>query len=95
MVIRIWLHLLSACCCPRAPCVASCWTQLAVTASCWTKRYRDARHFLEASDLDLQTIAERLDFTTPANFTRAFRRWAGVTPSAFRRSRQLTGQVEL
>jgi len=39
---------------------------------------------LAASDLDLKTIAERLQFTDPANFTRAFRRWAGQTPSAFR-----------
>lgn len=47
-------------------------------------RYRDARRLLEASDLDLQTIAARLDFRDPANFTRAFRRWSGYTPSEFR-----------
>lgn len=47
-------------------------------------RYRDARQWLAASDLDLKTIAERLQFTDPANFTRAFRRWAGQTPSTFR-----------
>ncbi|WP_323123509.1 AraC family transcriptional regulator [Burkholderia alba] len=47
-------------------------------------RFRDARHLLSASDLDLKTIAERLAFTDPANFTRAFRKWAGQTPSAFR-----------
>ncbi len=51
-------------------------------------RYRDARHFLEASDLDLQTIAARLGFTNPANFTRAFRRWSGLTPSGFRQQRR-------
>ncbi|WP_333981333.1 AraC family transcriptional regulator [Burkholderia gladioli] len=48
-------------------------------------RYRDARQLLRASDLDLKTIAEQLRFSDPANFTRAFRKWAGVTPSAYRR----------
>jgi AraC-like DNA-binding protein len=47
-------------------------------------RYRDARALLRASDLDLKTIAARLDFSDPANFTRAFRKWAGQTPSAYR-----------
>ncbi|MBN3725502.1 AraC family transcriptional regulator [Burkholderia sp. Ac-20379] len=50
-------------------------------------RYRDARQLLRASDLDLKTIAARLQFSDPANFTRAFRKWAGTTPSAFRRER--------
>lgn len=47
-------------------------------------RFRDACQLLSASDLDLKTIAERLQFSDPANFTRAFRQWAGQTPSAFR-----------
>ncbi|KVE38453.1 AraC family transcriptional regulator [Burkholderia sp. TSV86] len=51
-------------------------------------RLRDARHMLRASDLDLRTIAERLQFTDPANFTRAFRKWTGQTPSAYRRGEQ-------
>lgn len=49
-------------------------------------RYRDACRLLAASDLDLQTIAARLSFSDPANFTRAFRRWSGTTPSEFRHS---------
>ncbi|MBU9692667.1 AraC family transcriptional regulator [Burkholderia multivorans] len=49
-------------------------------------RFRDAKQLLAASDLDLKTIAERLQFTDPANFTRAFRRWAGQTPSAYRQA---------
>ncbi|MGM2885471.1 helix-turn-helix domain-containing protein, partial [Bacillus cereus group sp. BC64] len=32
-------------------------------------RFRDAKQLLAASDLDLKTIAERLQFTDPANFT--------------------------
>ena len=56
-------------------------------------RFRDAKQLLTASDLDLKTIAERLQFTDPANFTRAFRRWAGQTPSAYREAAAgLTGQ---
>ncbi len=47
-------------------------------------RHRDARQLLRASDLDLKTIAARLQFSDPANFTRAFRKWAGMTPSAYR-----------
>ncbi len=48
-------------------------------------RYRDARHLLQASDLDLKTIALHLQFADPANFTRAFRKWSGMTPSDYRR----------
>lgn len=48
-------------------------------------RYRDAKHMLRASDLELGTIAARLAYGDPANFTRAFRKWAGITPSAYRR----------
>jgi AraC-like DNA-binding protein len=47
-------------------------------------RYRDARTLLETSDLDLQAISARLGFGNPANFTRAFRKWSGTTPSDFR-----------
>lgn len=48
-------------------------------------RYRDARRMLCSSDLDVQTISTRLGFENPSNFTKAFRRWAGQTPSEFRR----------
>jgi len=50
-------------------------------------RQRDARHLLEASDLDVQTISARVGFDNPANFTRAFKRWTGCTPSGVRHSR--------
>jgi len=29
-------------------------------------------------------VAARLGYADPANFTRAFRQWTGITPSAFR-----------
>jgi len=36
--------------------------------------------------LSLEQVAERVGYTDLANFTRAFRRWTGTTPAAFRRS---------
>lgn len=47
-------------------------------------RKRDAQALLEEGVLDLQGIAARLGYTNPANFTRAFRKWTGVAPSAYR-----------
>jgi AraC-like DNA-binding protein len=35
----------------------------------------------------LQTIADRAGYSDVANFTRAFRRWTGATPGAYRRKR--------
>ncbi|MEK6788230.1 MAG: AraC family transcriptional regulator ligand-binding domain-containing protein [Pseudomonadota bacterium] len=49
--------------------------------------YRDARRLIEASDLDIQSISARLGFENPANFTRAFRRWSGQTPTQVRQAR--------
>lgn len=51
-------------------------------------RQRDAQQLLQASDLDIQAIAQRLGFHDPANFTRAFRRWFGAVPSAWRERTQ-------
>jgi AraC-like DNA-binding protein len=33
----------------------------------------------------MQDIAESLHYTSAANFSTAFRRWTGVTPSSYRR----------
>lgn len=35
--------------------------------------------------LNVGQVADRLGYTDVANFTRAFRRWTGMTPSAYRR----------
>lgn len=51
-------------------------------------RYRLAREFLRHSDLPLADIASRLGYADPANFNRAFRRWSGDSPGAFRRQGQ-------
>jgi len=48
-------------------------------------RYRLAQRDLGQSSLDLETISERLGFSDRRSFTRAFTRWAGVSPSEYRR----------
>ncbi|PPE73039.1 hypothetical protein C3942_14500 [Solimonas fluminis] len=48
-------------------------------------RYRRALQDLEDPKLDLETISERLGFSDRRSFTRAFTRWAGASPSEFRR----------
>lgn len=47
-------------------------------------RRRDAHRMLLESDLPVQEIALRLGYINPANFTRAFSRWTGVSPSFYR-----------
>lgn len=47
-------------------------------------RQRDALELLRHTSLGLQDVAARLGYINPANFTRAFRRWTGETPSAYR-----------
>lgn len=45
---------------------------------------RDACELIENSQLELQDIATRLGYRNPANFTRAFRKWTGESPSQYR-----------
>ena len=44
-----------------------------------------ARQLLRDTDLQVQQVAEALHFSNAANFATAFRRWAAMTPSEFRR----------
>lgn len=47
-------------------------------------RQFDAIALLRKPQLSLERVATELGYTDPANFTRAFKRWTGQTPSAFR-----------
>lgn len=47
-------------------------------------RQRDAMRMLADPDIDIQRIATALGYQDPPSFTRAFRRWTGVTPSQAR-----------
>lgn len=49
-------------------------------------RQRHAQQMLGRDELDLQSIAAALGFADPANFTRAFKRWTGCSPSLYRES---------
>jgi AraC-like DNA-binding protein len=48
-------------------------------------RYRLAIRYLEEPGTDVETVSEKLGFSDRRSFTRAFTRWSGVSPSAFRR----------
>ena len=47
-----------------------------------------ARQLLRDTNLQMQQIAESLRYASAANFSTAFRRWTGVTPSAYRSQAQ-------
>ncbi len=48
------------------------------------RRHHEACTMLRDTRQPVEDIAARLGYSDPANFTRAFRRWAGCTPSQFR-----------
>lgn len=50
-------------------------------------RRRDSIRLLERRELEVQHIAELLGYADPANFTRAFRKWTGQTPTQYRLTR--------
>ena len=52
-------------------------------------RYQQAIHWLVNSDLKIIEIAAELGYQDAAHFTRAFKRWTGVSPQTFRRDRQI------
>lgn len=47
-------------------------------------RLQKAGGLLKRKELSLEAIAEMLGYTDVTNFTRAFKRWTGITPSKFR-----------
>lgn len=51
-------------------------------------RRRDSCRLLTQPELEIRRIGELLGYTDPANFTRAFRGWTGMTPSQWRQAQQ-------
>ncbi len=49
-------------------------------------RFEIARQLLEDSRMEVQQIAETLDYADASAFTRAFRRWSGSTPGQWRKN---------
>lgn len=49
------------------------------------QRREAAQLLLQSSDVSIEEVAQRLGYSDAANFTRAFRRWTGASPRAFRR----------
>lgn len=48
-------------------------------------REQKALLLLARSDLSVEQVADRLGYSDVANFTRAFKRWTGLTPSGWRK----------
>lgn len=51
-------------------------------------RRRDSCRLLAQAKLEIRRIGELLGYTDPANFTRAFRVWTGMTPSQWRQAQR-------
>jgi AraC-like DNA-binding protein len=49
------------------------------------ERRARAERLLRDRQLSLDEVAQRLDYSTLPNFTRAFRRWTGQTPASYRK----------
>ena len=52
-----------------------------------------SRRYLQEPELAICEVAYLLGFSEPSAFHRAFRRWTGVTPKAFRMSRARSGDL--
>ena len=48
-------------------------------------RYRHATSLLSRTDYSLEQIADELGYSDVANFSRAFKRWSGRSPSNWRK----------
>lgn len=61
---------------------------MTVSAFAAEERIRAARRLLAETDMSVQQIAEEVGFGTGANFTTAFRKRMGMTPTLYRRALQ-------
>jgi len=49
-------------------------------------RYTEACHLLESTHIPLAEIAKNLGYKDQSSFSRAFRRWQGISPRDYRKS---------
>lgn len=56
-------------------------------------RYRRAMDLLRKTSLDLARIADMLGYADPANFTRAFKRWSGMSPRSYRNTPEFLAEA--
>jgi AraC-like DNA-binding protein len=56
-------------------------------------RFEIARQLLRDTEVPLGQIAAALDYSEASAFTRAFRRWSGETPTAWRSHSKMDGEV--
>jgi AraC-like DNA-binding protein len=54
-------------------------------------RFEQAREMLKGTATPVMEIAYALGYESPANFSRAFQRWAGVSPRQFRSNERGSG----
>jgi AraC-like DNA-binding protein len=51
-------------------------------------RFEHAQQMLCDPQISIKDVAKSLGYSDPAHFTRAFRRWSGLSPTAFRNNQQ-------
>jgi AraC-like DNA-binding protein len=56
-------------------------------------RHRRAVEYLTHTEDAIESVAERLGYVDPSNFRRAFRRWTGLPPTAYRSAHALQAQA--
>lgn len=66
--------------------------QLSQQGTTYSDILEDLRHqksllLLENRDISIERVAEQLGYSDVANFTRAFKRWTGQTPSMYRKGK--------
>lgn len=54
-------------------------------------REQDSRRLLANPRLSIEQVAVAVGYTDPANFTRAFRKWTGLSPRVFRQQQSPSG----
>ncbi|CAM5767058.1 hypothetical protein LMIY3S_02034 [Labrys miyagiensis] len=71
--------------------LAGLGTSFEVHVDAW--RHRQARLYLASAGMPIGSVARALGYGHPAHFVRAFRRWEGRTPLAFRQSAWAEGSA--